>query len=103
MQIARRGIAFVGAFGQAAPDRPFERLWQRWAQFADRYRFIGDRGNRRLDRRALRECAAAGQQFVQDGAERELISGEIGNFAASLLWRHVARRAENRPGLGRGQ
>lgn len=46
------------------------------------------------------ECAAAGEELVEDRAEGEEVGARIDAAAAHLLRRHVVRRAEDRAGAG---
>ena len=76
---------------QAAQHDGVERLRHRPLRRQRRRHVAHDR-REHLHRRVARERTRAGDHFVDDGAQCELIGAEVGGGALALLGRHVADR-----------
>ena len=87
----------AGPLGQRPPDHAIDRGDGR--RSAERRRLIVHRRAHDVDDRAPAERRASGQHLEQDGAGGEQVAARVATLAADQLRRHVARRADEHPGL----
>jgi hypothetical protein len=94
------GVAAGRVFFQAAQADGVEVARHAGLQAARRHRLLAEDLAERLQRRVAQERRPAGETFVQDGPQRVHVGGRphVAVLAGGLFGRHVAGRAEHRPG-----
>ena len=94
----RRLIAGIGLLAQRALNDAIQRDDARRA--AEGGRLVLQNGGRDVEDGRAAERPASGHHLVEHDAEREQIAADVDFVAFDLLGRHVARRADDEPGLG---
>ncbi len=94
-----RGVAQIDRLLEALQADEFEFAVHGRVQVARRHRFLFQHEQKRIDRVRGLERRAAGEQFVEDRAERvDVRRGREILAPAGLFGGHVARRADDRAG-----
>ena len=96
--VPRRLKALLRALFDTMPRDPFDRGWN--GTLRQPARLLLEDRRHRFSRRLPLERRAAREHLAEDRSEREDVGPLVDRRAAGLLRRHVADRADDRPGLG---
>ncbi len=95
LEIARRLPALLPIFRETSPNRVIEDWWSQWLESDDRRRILFENRRSHTQVAFAGERGAAGQHFVEHGAERENIAAAVEVLAFNLLRGHVLERAND--------